>query len=608
MRTRSEARHHGGLQDESRKAARRDFLANSTASGAKGMDLNRATRLPQPAMRRRTDPIGVELRAAQRENRRLKAELEEKTTEIELLHEVATGVAAAPTMEAMLAFIAEIAVRVTRTDSSSIYICDPQTRVLTLLAVHDAPKGVLGKLKLQVGEGITGWVARELQPVVLERDAYLDPRFKELPDLRDQRFQSFVSVPMIAKNQVIGVLNVKTRRPHHYPPQQIRLLCAIAAQAAASIEGARLQQSMRARETQISAISEVSKTITSNLYLEEILQLIVAMTAQTLNFRICSIMLLDEDKQELVIKATQSKSRDYVTKPNLKVGESVAGRALQERQVLTIRDVKQTPEYRFPDIAEKEGLCSMICIPLLVRDKAIGVLNCYTGRPHVFTPEEIDLLVAVANQAGIAIENAKLVVRSAIIQEMHHRVKNSLQTVASLLRLQMHSRHSLSVEDVLSECVNRIVSIAAVHEMLAMEELDEVSLKRVAEKIVTLTTRSLLRPNHRVRATVEGEDVLLPSHRATRVALILNELLQNAIRHGIQNRRTGTLRVSLRTVDGQVELEVANDGTPLPHSFDPRATSSLGLRIVETLTREELGGRFTLEGEEWTRARIAFPR
>src|SRR5207245_6830492 len=84
---------------------------------------------------------------------------------------------------------------------------------------------------------------------------------------------------------------------------------------------------------------------------------------------ICSIMLLDEDKGELVIKATQSRSHDYVKKPNLKVGESVAGRAVQEGQVLTILDVKEAPDYRFPDIAEREGLCSLICVPLRVKDR-----------------------------------------------------------------------------------------------------------------------------------------------------------------------------------------------------------------------------------------------
>jgi two-component sensor histidine kinase len=558
---------------------------------------------PQPTPASLAD----ELQRASRRVVELQAELEEKSVEVELLHEVTAGVAAALSVEAMLQFIAEFAVRVTQTDSASIYIFDDSRKYLVLKAVHDAPHGVVGRLSLPIGEGITGWVARELSPVAIEREAFNDPRFKKLPDLRDQQCQSFLSVPMIAQNEIIGVLNVKTVEPHRYPAQIVRLLQAVASQAAAATQGMRLQESMTVRTTQLSAISEVSKTITSNLYLEEILQLIVAMTARTFNFKICSIMMLDEDRRELVIKATQSKSAAYVSKPNLKVGESVAGRALQQGKVLTIMDVKRAPEYRFPDIAEKEGLCSMVCVPLRSRERSIGVLNCYTGRPHVFSPQEIDSLRTLANQAALAIENAKLMVRSAIIQEMHHRVKNSLQTVASLLRIQMHRTGEGTPEEMLRESINRIISIAAVHDLLSKEDLDQVSLREVAETIMTLTGKSLLRPGQDVRMLVVSDsEVSLPSHRATTMALILNELIQNAVEHGFRDRDCGCLEVRIREAPPNIVVEVENDGDPVPTDFDPRKTRSLGLQIVESLAQNDLGGRFSLRTEEKTRATVVF--
>src|ERR1051326_3548859 len=292
-----------------------------------------------------------EVRAAQEQVAQLRSELEERNAEVQLLHEIATALTAASTLEEMLEFIARTAIRVSETDSASIYVLDETKGELTLRATHEAPSGLIGRLRIKLGEGITGWVARERKPVALDREAYNDPRFKYLPELKDENYQSFLSIPMLVKNEVIGVLNVKTRQPHTYNPKQMRLLSSIGAHAAAAIDGARLQESVSTRQTQLSAISEVSKTITSNLYLEEILHLIVAMTAKTMSFCICSIMLLDDEKGELIIKATQSRSSDYVKKPSLKVGESVAGRAIKEGQVLTILDVKQTPEYRFPDIA-----------------------------------------------------------------------------------------------------------------------------------------------------------------------------------------------------------------------------------------------------------------
>lgn len=536
----------------------------------------------------------------------LQAQLDDKSEEVELLHEVTAKVAAAPDTDGMLQCIAEIAVRVTGTDSSSIYVFDQTQQNLLLKAVHDAPHGLIGQLSLEVGEGITGWVAREQHPVAIERNAFTDPRFKALPDLRDQQCQSFLSVPMTAQSEIIGVLNVKTRDPHVYSSRAVHLLKAVASQAAAAIQGMRLQESMTVKSTQLSAISEVSKTITSNLYLEEILQLIVAMTARTFHFKICSIMLLDEERQELVIKATQSKSRDYVSKPNLKVGESVAGRAVQEGRVLTILDVKRAPEYRFPDLAEQEGLCSMVCVPLISRERSIGVLNCYTGQEKVFSQEEIDSLKTMANQAAIAIENAKLMVRSAIIQEMHHRVKNSLQTVASLLRIQLHRRGEGTLDEMLRESINRIISIATVHDLLAKEELDQVSLRTAAETILSLTARSLLRPNQHVQLRVTGEDLWLPSSRASSVALILNELVQNAVEHGLRNRDEGLIEVHISRHDGQVMMEVINDGDPVPEGFDPKQSGSLGLQIVETLAQNDLGGRFSLSTTNLTHASVVF--
>lgn len=153
---------------------------------------------------------------------------------------------------------------------------------------------------------------------------------------------------------------------------------------------------------------EISRAISSNRYLEEILLLIVGMTAELMGSKICSMMLLDQEKQELVIKATQSLSEHYRTKPPIKVGESVSGRAVQEKHPITVRDVTREKGYKYPDIAKTEGLVSLISVPMMIKNRVIGVLNCYTSTEHEFIKEEIQLLAAVANQAAVAIENTEL--------------------------------------------------------------------------------------------------------------------------------------------------------------------------------------------------------
>lgn len=173
----------------------------------------------------------------------------------------------------------------------------------------------------------------------------------------------------------------------------------------------------RSYSKQIEALSRISKAISSELYLDNILKLIVTVTAEVMGSKICSLMLLDEDKRELIVRATQSISEEYNRKPNLKLGEGIAGRVAQENRPISVLDVKKDPRYISVKIAKKEKLCSLLSVPLSVRGKVIGVINCYTSSPHRFTKSEMDVLTAVANQAAIAIENMELMVKSKVIQE-----------------------------------------------------------------------------------------------------------------------------------------------------------------------------------------------
>jgi GAF domain-containing protein len=168
---------------------------------------------------------------------------------------------------------------------------------------------------------------------------------------------------------------------------------------------------------QIEAISKVANLLTSGLYLEELLRLVVQVTAEVMNSKISSLMLLDPEKKELVVKATQSISEAYNKKPNLKLGEGIAGVVAQENKPLYVLDVKKESRYLNQDIAKKEGLCSLASVPLAVKGRVIGVLNCYTSKKHKFSKQESELLTALANQAAIAIENAELDLRARSAEE-----------------------------------------------------------------------------------------------------------------------------------------------------------------------------------------------
>ncbi|NLC70256.1 MAG: GAF and ANTAR domain-containing protein, partial [Desulfuromonadaceae bacterium] len=164
-------------------------------------------------------------------------------------------------------------------------------------------------------------------------------------------------------------------------------------------------------------LSRISEAITSDLYLDDILKFIVTVTAELFQSKICSLMLLDDSSRELVVKATQSISEDYLHKPNIKLGTGIAGRVAQNGKELTVADVKKDRRYICTEIARQENLCSLLSVPLFFKGSVIGVLNCYTTTPHTFTASEKKVIQSIASQAAVVIANFKLVVESQVIKE-----------------------------------------------------------------------------------------------------------------------------------------------------------------------------------------------
>lgn len=296
----------------------------------------------------------------------------------------------------------------TGADSVFIYLFDDKKRRLVLMASKIPHKKELCKVNLKIGEGITGWVAEENKPVTIKKRAYLDPRFKSFDVLPEDKYEAFFSVPIIHKGDAVGVINVQHKKPHEYAVNTINLISVIAKQIGGVIENARLYEESKKKAMQFDSLIKVSQSITSQRYLDEILDLIVVVTAKMLNSKICSIMLLDQKGNELAIKATQSLSEEYKKKPNLKVNTSINGEVIKTKKPVVIYDVCKEKKYNFRNLAVKENLTSMLSVPMVVKDKAIGVVSIYTKEHHSFTQEEIDILQMVANQAAVAVENTKL--------------------------------------------------------------------------------------------------------------------------------------------------------------------------------------------------------
>lgn len=202
----------------------------------------------------------------------------------------------------------------------------------------------------------------------------------------------------------------------------------------------------------------------------------------------------------------------------------------------------------------------------------------------------------------------QLMIKSAVIKEIHHRVKNNLQTIASLLRLQMRRSHSPELEKVYRESINRINSIAVIHEFLAQGGLEMIDFKEIIERISRTIVSSMAKPEQTIHVTITGAGMLLPSDKATTLALIVNELIQNCIIHAFREKTNGHISVILGRSDQIASVQVTDDGVGIGYAGSNAKNGHLGLQIVETLVKEDLEGVLDFEDTgNGTEVTITFP-
>ena len=234
-----------------------------------------------------------------------------------------------------------------------------------------------------------------------------------------------------------------------------------------------------------------------------------------------------------------------------------------------------------------------IRLPLRWKRRQIGELVCDRDTP--FTEQEAALLASIAHQAAMALEHGRAVMRGVLAQEIHHRVKNNLQTVASLLRLQARGADVMvDPRRALDDSVNRILAIAAVHEVLTERREDDVALGELIERLRSMLVQGIGAGKH---VEAELEEVSLAGDRATALALVFSELLQNALEHG-----GDTVRVELALRNGSIALAIADDGAGLGD-----ASAGTGLSIVRALVTDELRGELTMRDDGGLRAEVVFP-
>lgn len=519
------------------------------------------------------------------------------------LREIARVLSAAWDLDTTLDLIVRKTTEVMHVDSCAIYLLDPDGESLRLRATTGLAHRALGRATLRVGEGMTGHAVQMNEPVYAA-DAQHDPHFKWVDEAEERVFKSLLAVPLVIEDQPIGTLNVQTIAVHHYSAREIEILSLISDLAAGALAKAQLYDSQRRQIEELQALARVSEAVTSPQYLDDMLDLVTEMAAKSMEAAVCSIFLLDETGQYLELRSAKRTTSPYHHRPPLPLGEGITGQVAITGKPAYARDVGTDPRYIGGELARSEGLVSLLSVPLSVRERVIGVFNCYTASPRDFSDEQVALFVTLANQTALALENARLVTNAAVIREMHHRIKNNLQTVAMLMQLQIPDAAGLDTREVLETNIHRIRSIASVHEVLSEQGFRLVDVKDVLERVMGATLEMMV-PEQDVSIEVYGESLPLPSRAATALTLVVNELVQNALEHGFAGRRHGHIEVSLGRSPEELIVVVRDNGAGLPETVEP----GLGLEIVETLVSDDLNGRLKFNRlEQGTEVSLRIPR
>jgi len=436
-------------------------------------------------------------------------ELNRKYERLKLLYEVGSVIHSTLEPQPALVLLARETARLMSASSCSVVLVNPTTGFLEIQAAQGLPNQA-EDLKLRIGEGITGWVAQTGKPARVG-DVTKDKRYIMLrPEVRSE-----LAVPLAVEGRVGGVLNVDSDRIDAFSADDESLLESLAEQAARVIHNTWLYEQLRLKARLLESLASVSRTINSALNLDEVLQTITRDAAVLMQGKMCSLMMLDDSRHWLDLRASHGAGEAYLNKPRLSIADSLLGTVVRRKKPVQVDNVQTSTGYQNVEVARQEGLVSLLSAPLMFSGEAIGTLNIYTSQPYKFANEEIRILSAFAELSAIAIEKARLYERlvdaeeqmrqdeklsalGLLAAEVAHEIRNPLTVMKMLyhsLDFQFHPEDPRSEDarlmgekiEHLNKIVERVLDFARTTE----PQLTPVNLNAVIEELLLLVRHKL---------------------------------------------------------------------------------------------------------------------
>ena len=467
---------------------------------------------------------------------------ERKLRELSFLHEVAQLASSARDWDEMLRVVIDRTTDAMGAEVSSLYLLEKREGLLRLVATNGLNPRAVGRATLRFGEGITGWVANARVPLSV-RDVRTEPRWKNVPSVDVGRFTSMLSVPLVSRDEVIGVMNVQTVEPRDFDRTEIDFLQTIANQVAGIIEKGRLQRESERKLREVSALFEVSNVLTSTLDLDEVLSLIVDRLVRVYPGSVGAILLRDGD-------GVRERARS---------GE--IGKAL-------LQTARRSMDEARP-IVEGEH----VALPLLAGDRLLGAVALRLPTGTELADEEVAFVGALANQAALAIDKAAMYAlerqtteslreleraRTEFVAVVTHDLRTPLSVIRGYLDLLAEKNGNRKIP--IDEAVQQVVRLdQLVDRILAGVRVEnpDFTLRRTrfdlrVTAIAALKELGPLARRHKLVAPREGTPIWVRGDRR-RTAEVLASLVHNATKYAPEDTRIA-VKVERRRDRGVVRV------------------------------------------------------
>lgn len=544
----------------------------------------------------------------------------DRLARLQVLYKISNILTTTQRSETVLRLILKETVKATRATSGSLILIDRAAGILNIEMTDNLDPETAGRLKLRVGEGVTGWVAKTGKPLLVG-DVRRSPHYVRIKN----EVMSELAAPLIIGGEVVGVLNVDSNRAGAFDEEDKELLVAIAAQSSKVMQAANLYEENRRKAERLSSLFSVARTVASQPILEDVLRRIADAVRTLMEARVCSIMLLDEKGGNFQIKAVSGEvSAAYISRKSIPVGDNVIGRVIERRQPLFVADVRREKLYRMKKVARESGLCSLLSIPMLFLEKPIGVLNLYSGGPVTFSPEDIELLTAFAGHSAVAIVNAqrykriidseellreseKFQLLGTLSAEIAHEIRNPLAIMSILVHtlqenraIEGDSRVDLNVIETKLRHINKIVDQVLDFSRANQSNQAPVDVNQIVEDVHMLVGYKASAVGRQIRKRLDGSLPWVLGDPGQIEQALLNVTLNGL--QSMQNRGKALHLSTRRTREDGAEwivVRVRDEGVGIPEEkiqqiFQPYFSMSgrgtgLGLFITRRIIQQHGG-------------------